>query len=186
MRRRSVPALAISLAWLAAVTAACGAQQAGRPAERAASHPVAAQSPPSAAPRCAAAAGPPAAVLTVATRPGQAYFQRRCYYAPAGRAFTIRFTNSLFAVAGHRPTSLTLLISPGKDPAVARAGSTPGMYTVTPARAVFEGSPVRAPGTAVLSVPALTAGAYDLQILQLPGTSIATLIVAGTARIGQP
>lgn len=102
-------------------------------------------------------------------------FTESCYYAAADQALTIDFTSSVVAEATNVSVPLTLLISPSQNPAVTPIPGTP-MGIGNESNAVFVGTPVSAPNTVALSVPALTAGTYDLQVLQLQNF-IATLVV---------
>src|SRR5262245_2425103 len=130
------------------------------------------------APDCAPLTGPVPTTILIGTQtaPGDS-FDRNCYYAAAGQQLSIRFTNSVYARATNAPTTMTLLISPSQDPAIATVPNNPMFGTIDTSKAVFTGTPVVAPATGVMSVPALPAGSYDLQILEMPTNFIATLVV---------
>ena len=105
------------------------------------------------------------------------YFSDRCYYAPANQAFTIKFSNPVSQLKDNSPTSATLVISHSDDPYMVPVPGRPGWATSSSAKAVFVGTPVKAPETGMFSVPALPAGTYDLQIMEQTTEAIATLVV---------
>jgi hypothetical protein len=129
------------------------------------------------APKCAAPAGTVPASTAIALTTAHDSFDRDCYYAPAGRTFTIRFTNPVFTLADHSPLTYTLMVSPSRRPAMRPVIGYPGSGVGNTAWAVFVSKPVRAPATKVFTVQPLSAGTYDLQLLGAPLNVIATLIV---------
>jgi hypothetical protein len=128
-------------------------------------------------PTCPPATGPLPTMISIAAGTAGDTFDRSCYYAAARQPLTIRFTNSIYASLSNAPTSLTLLISPSEDPAIAPVPGSPMFSTIDGSKAVFTGVPVIAPQAGVMSVPALPAGNYDLQILEMPTNFLATLVV---------
>jgi hypothetical protein len=73
-------------------------------------------------------------------------------------------TNSMFALGDNEPIQATVVISPSHDPAIAPVPGRPGWFTGSTERAVFVAPPVTAPDTAVITVPALAAGTYVMQL----------------------
>ncbi len=130
-----------------------------------------------AAPTCAPEVGPVATTVSISTQATPPYFSHRCYYAPANQAFIIHFSNPVFQLKDSSPTSATLVISHSEDPYMAPVPGRPGWATSSSAKAIFVGTPVKAPETGVFSVPALSAGTYDLQIMEQTTEAIATLVV---------
>jgi hypothetical protein len=104
-------------------------------------------------------------------------FTQNCYYAPAGQAFTINFTNNIFAVNDNSPITLILYISPSSAPVFQADANNPGVADGNLQNAVFISGKVTAPSTVALSVPALTPGTYDIQTEIRPLDVIATLTV---------
>lgn len=123
-------------------------------------------------PDCPAATGPVDTTVNIGTRSSPVSFDQSCYYAAANQPLTINFTNSL--MGGSR---LTLLVSSPSDPVFRPVAGRPGVWTGSTATALFVGTPVTSPDTGVMSVPPLPAGAYVLQVLQMPYNFIATLVV---------
>lgn len=177
--------VAVSLGAVAALTAILVMILPGHPRSRDLDQGVLTantQAPPQAAagpaPSCAPLTGPVPTTISIgtSTTPGDS-FDRSCYYAPAGQQLSISFTNSIYARATNAPTTMTLLISPSQKPAIASVPDRPMFSTIDTSKAVFTGILVVAPATVVMSVPALPAGSYDLQILEMPTTFISTLVV---------
>jgi hypothetical protein len=113
-------------------------------------------------------------VILQATHPS---FTQSRYDAPAGQAFTLKITNSMFTLRDQKPVRATLLISPSHDPAVAPVPGRPGWSTSSTERACFVASPVTAPETGVFAVPPLAAGTYVMQLMEGGLEPSATLIV---------
>jgi hypothetical protein len=117
------------------------------------------------------------ATVSVTLRAARPSFTQSRYDAPAGQAFTLKITNSMFTLKDHKPVRATLLISPSDDPAVAPVPGRPGWSTGSTERACFVASPVTAPETGVFTVPPLAAGTYVMQLMEGGLESSATLIV---------
>lgn len=128
------------------------------------------------APTCGPASGQIPAVIQMTLSTDTSSFSQDCYYAPANQTFTIDFTNSIVGTGDGSDVTLTLVISPSQDPAIEPVSGQPGVYAGSTASAVFVGSPVTAPQSVELSVPALSPGTYDLQFLE-SFQPIATLVV---------
>ncbi len=126
---------------------------------------------------CAPEVGPMSATVSIHMQATPPYFSDRCYYAPANQAFTIKFFNPVSQLKDNSPTSATLVISHSDDPYMVPVPGRPGWATSSSAKAVFVGTPVKAPETGMFSVPALPAGTYDLQIMEQTTEAIATLVV---------
>jgi hypothetical protein len=105
------------------------------------------------------------------------YFSQNCYYVPAGQAFTINLANPVFDTGDNLPTQITLVISPSSNPAIVPVQGRPGWSEGIFANASFVGSPITAPDTGVLKVPALAAGTYVIQTMEYGLDSTATLVV---------
>jgi hypothetical protein len=117
------------------------------------------------------------AIVSVTLQATPPYFAEGRYRAPAGEAFTLKITNSMFTLKDHKPLQATVIISPSRDPAIAPVPGRPGWFTGSTERAAFVAAPVTAPDTAVFTVPALTAGTYIMQMMEGGGREGATLIV---------
>lgn len=128
------------------------------------------------APVCAPENGPVSTSVSITMSTANDSFSNSCYYAPANQSFTIQFDNPIRALGDDSPVSLTLLISPSQDPAVTPVSGNPDMSELSTANASFVGTPVAA-STGQFSVPALSAGTYDLQVEELSINVIATLVV---------
>ncbi len=121
--------------------------------------------------------GPVPATVSVTLQAGRPHFARSRYHAPAGQAFTLKITHSLFSTTG-KPLWVTLLISPSDNPAIAPVPGRPGFGIIDPGHASFVAPRVTAPGTGVFTVSALAAGTYFMQIMEAWGReSSAALIV---------
>jgi hypothetical protein len=117
------------------------------------------------------------ATVPVTLRATGPYFDQGRYDAPAGQAFTLKITNSMFTLMDKKPLRATLLISPSHDPAIAPVPGRPGWSAGSTERASFVASPVTAPETGVFTVPPLVAGTYLMQLMEGGLESSATLIV---------
>jgi hypothetical protein len=104
-------------------------------------------------------------VVAVTFQNGRPLFDQSCYYAPADEDFTLKITNTIFALHDQTPVRLTLLISDSDNPAVTPVPARPGFWEGDPSRAVFVAPDVLAPDTATVTVPALSAGTYLLQVM---------------------
>jgi hypothetical protein len=104
-------------------------------------------------------------VVAVTFQNGRPLFNQSCYYAPAGEDFTLKITNTIFALYDKTPVRLTLLISDSDNPAVTPVPARPGFWEGIPSRAVFVAPDVLAPDTVTVTVPALSAGTYLLQVM---------------------
>jgi hypothetical protein len=120
---------------------------------------------------------PVSATVSVILENRQPPFTESCYYAPAGQAFTLKLTNSIFTLRDKKPVRATLLISPSHDPAIAPVPGRPGWATSSTALASFVAPPVMAPDTGVFTVPALAAGSYVMQTMEGGLDSTVSLIV---------
>lgn len=129
------------------------------------------------APTCAMKAGPVSATITISLNNASPYFTQSCYYAPANQAFTVQLSNTIHTSADNSPMSLTLVISPSQNPYRAPVSGRSGWYIASTENASYIAPPVTAPTTGVFSVPALSAGTYDLQIDELGLDAIATLVI---------
>jgi hypothetical protein len=105
------------------------------------------------------------AVVAVTFQNGRPLFDQSCYYAPADEDFVLMITNTIFALDDKTPARLTLLISDSDNPAVTPVPARPGFWEGIPSRAVFVAPDVVAPDTARVTVPALSAGIYLLQVM---------------------
>jgi hypothetical protein len=103
-------------------------------------------------------------------------FDQSCYYAPSGQPFTIDFTNSALAESDNTPTTVQLVISPSQNPAFAPDPANSELMGGSTQSAVFVSQAITAPNTVELSVPALSSGTYDLQLLGNLSV-VATLVV---------
>lgn len=128
------------------------------------------------APTCAPSAGQVSSTVSMELSEADSNFSQSCYYAPAGQSFTIDFTNPVVGAADNSPTTVTLVISQSGDPAFAPDPSQPGVIVGSTAGAAYVGVATTAPNTTAMTVPALSAGTYDLQLLG-DLTAIATLVV---------
>ncbi len=117
------------------------------------------------------------ATVSINVNNASPYFTQNCYYAPANQAFTIQFGNTIYTTSDNSPVSLTLVISPNQNPYKAPVSGRPGWYISSSANASFIAPTVTAPNTGTFSVPALSAGTYDLQIDEMGLDAIATLVV---------
>lgn len=118
------------------------------------------------------------ATVSVTLQAARPYFAQDRYFAPAGEAFTLEITNSVFTLKDKKPLRATLVISPSHDPAIAPVPGRPGWFVGSTEHASFVSSPVTAPTTETFTVPALTAGTYIMQIMEGFGMKAgATLIV---------
>jgi hypothetical protein len=104
-------------------------------------------------------------VVAVTLQNGSPLFDQSCYYAPAGKDFILEITNTIFAVDDKTPARLTLLISDSDNPAVSPVPAKPGMWVGETSRAVFVAPSVLAPDTVTVTVPALPAGTYLMQVM---------------------
>jgi hypothetical protein len=120
------------------------------------------------------------ATVFVTLQGASPYFAEDQYCAPAGEAFTLKITNSMFTLGDRKPVEVTVVISPADDPAIAPVPGRPGWFTGSTERASFLSAPVTAPHTGVFTVPALAAGTYLMQIMDFGPESSATLIVQST------
>lgn len=129
------------------------------------------------APMCAPEGSPVSATVSISLNNTGPYFTQDCYYAPANQPFTIVFANTIFTLADNAATSLTLVISPSQNPYRVPVAGRPGWSISSGANASFISPSVTAPKTGIFSVPALSAGTYDLQIDEMGLDAIATLVV---------
>jgi hypothetical protein len=121
--------------------------------------------------------GQMSATVSVTLQAARPYFAQGRYYAPAGQAFTLKITNSMFTLRDQKPLRATLLISPSHDPAIAPVPGRPGWSISSTERASFVAPPVTAPETGVFTVPPLAAGTYVMQLMEGGLESSTTLIV---------
>ncbi len=117
------------------------------------------------------------AIVAVTLQNGRPLFDQSCYYAPVDQDFTLKITNTIFALCDNTPTRLTLLISHSDNPAVTPVPGKPGMWVGVTDRASFVAPSVTAPDTTAVTVPALAAGTYVLQIMGYGARQNATLVV---------
>ena len=104
-------------------------------------------------------------VVAVTLQNGRPLFDQSCYYAPADEDFILKITNTIFALDHRTPARLTLLISDSDNPAVTPVPARPGMWYGDTSRAVFVAPSVLAPDTVTVTVPALPAGTYLMQVM---------------------
>lgn len=102
-------------------------------------------------------------VVQVNLRGNASCFDRDTYVAPAGKAFTIKITNSAWTLSG-QPVSATVLISPSNDPARTPVPGRPGMGTCITSKAIFAAPTITAPDTQTFTVQRLPPGDYVLQL----------------------
>lgn len=129
------------------------------------------------APVCAPATGSAPTTIDMTMSTTGYVFSQNCYYAPQNQAFTIDFTNDLFAVADNSPITLVLYISPSSAPVFQADTNNPGIAYGNSQNAVFASGKITAPSTVALAVPALAPGTYDIQTEIRPLSVIATLVV---------
>jgi len=104
-------------------------------------------------------------VVAVTFQNGRPLFDQSRYYAPADEDFILKITNTIFALNDKTPAWLTLLISNSDNPAVTPVPARPGFWEGIPSRAVFVAPDVLAPDTVTVTVPALSAGTYLMQVM---------------------
>ena len=104
-------------------------------------------------------------VVAVTFQNGRPLFGQSCYYAFAGEDFILKITNTIFALDDKTPVRLTLLISDSDNPAITPVPARPGFWEGIPSRAVFVAPDVLAPDTVAVTVPALSAGTYLMQVM---------------------
>lgn len=131
-----------------------------------------------AASACPTKAGPMPASISMTAKSTPPYFTQDCYYAPAGQAFTLTISNSVFDTGDKLPTQVRVIISPSQHPAMWEDPARPGMSYGSTENAVFVGTTVTAPDSKAFTVPALAAGTYLIQNMEEAGVEdTVTLIV---------
>jgi hypothetical protein len=129
-------------------------------------------------PLAACPAGSPQSALHISTFPGSRFaLTHACYYASAGVALRVTFSNLTVALDGSNPGPENLSIYRSREDAVITATDGIVVGPSTTARAVFRGSPVMVGDTISYAVPALAPGTYYLQSDLAPDRLFATLVV---------